>query len=699
MKNSRSNKQTSPKTTPIQTPRKDFRHIHELIILLLVCVFYCDTLTLNYALDDRMVIMESKPVLQGGWDGIKSIFTEDTFSGFFGGDKSLVAGGRYRPLSQFTFLVEMQLFGQDVKSKIGDVNDFEQLHNSENEQYFVNSHLPFVSHLFNLIYFALLCLLIYAVLKMVFERYTGEKWYMSLAFLAAVLFAIHPIHTEAVANVKGRDEIFAMLGAMGALWCCLKYADKHKWWYLLLAFVAMLFGMFSKENAITFLAVVPLTLYFWKNDNVRKMDYLWTLLPLVLASVVFIIVRYHVLGSMMPEDQTQNILNNPFVNSSKADELATVLLTWAIYFKLLVFPHPLTHDYYPWQMQVSSFSNPLVWVVVLACAALIFFAVRGFKKRSIPSYAILFFIITFSITSNFLFNVGTFMNERFVFIPSLGFTLIVGYGFYRLFTSKTVSLQKFSMGVLILICLLCGIKTVARNLVWKDDFTLFLTDVKTSSNSIKCNISAGGSELQLWKMHHKERDKKLAYEYLDKALKLDNHALNAYILLGELCFLDGNYAASYQSYVNAATIDPGNEMVKGNLELAANKLHASEFDQVNEWLAEGRVDEALAFVNNKLAENPDDIIALNVKGNVIGRGYQRYDEAIAIYKRVLEKDPGFSSAWENMAIAHALKGEVELAEKYFLKAHELSPDDQNVVNNLKMLYQQMGHPEKGDNLK
>ena len=237
MKNSRSNKQTSPKTTLIQTPRKDFRHIHELIILLLVCVFYCDTLTLNYALDDRMVIMESKPVLQGGWDGIKSIFTEDTFSGFFGGDKSLVAGGRYRPLSQFTFLVEMQLFGQDVKSKIGDVNDFEQLHNSENEQYFVNSHLPFVSHLFNLIYFALLCLLIYAVLKMVFERYTGEKWYMSLAFLAAVLFAIHPIHTEAVANVKGRDEIFAMLGAMGALWCCLKYADKHKWWYLLLAFL------------------------------------------------------------------------------------------------------------------------------------------------------------------------------------------------------------------------------------------------------------------------------------------------------------------------------------------------------------------------------------------------------------------------------------------------------------------------------
>ena len=63
-------------------------------------------------------------------------------------------------------------------------------------------------------------------------------------------------------------------------------------------------------------------------------------------------------------------------------------------------------------------------------------------------------------------------------------------------------------------------KTFTRNFTWKDDFTLFLTDVKTSDNSIKCNISAGGSSLQLWKKNHKERDKRNAYNYLDKALKL-----------------------------------------------------------------------------------------------------------------------------------------------------------------------------------
>lgn len=668
--------------------------LHQVIILLLVALFYCDTLSLNYALDDRMVIMESKPVIEGGWSGIKSIFTEDTFSGYFGTEKSLVAGGRYRPISQFTFLVEFQLFGQHVKEQIGDVSDFANLHNYTHEQYFADSHLPLVSHLFNILYFALLCLLVYQVMRKVFARYTGEKWYQSLAFLAALLFAIHPIHTEAVANVKGRDEIFAMLGAMAALWCCLKYVDKHQWWYLLISFVAMLFGIFSKENAITFLAVVPLTLFFYEQPNKKSADYAWTILPLLVASAIFIYVRYRVLGSFMPEDHTRNVLNNPFVNAQKINEIATVLLTWGIYFKLLVFPHPLTHDYYPWQLQVITPANPIVWVVLVASVCLLVYALMNLKKKTVLAYGILFFVITFSITSNLLFNVGTFMNERFVFIPSLGFTLIIAFGSYKMMTSKSAVMQKSTLAALLVVTLLCGAKTISRNLTWKDDFTLFLTDVNVSSNSIKCNISAGGSELQLWKRHHKERDKKMAYQYLGRALELDHNALNAYILLGELYFLDDRIEESCRAYTAAAQIDPLNKMVADNLAVAQNRLHASQFDKVDELLSQGRVEEALAFVNQKLQENPDDLVAMNVKGNVIGRGFHRYDEAIAIYKHILDIDPKFSSAWENMAIACALKDDVVSAEKFFLKALELTPDNQNVINNMKLLYQQMGTPEK-----
>ena len=191
-----------------------------------------------------MVILESKYTIDGGWNGIRGIFTEDTFSGYFGNNKSLVAGGRYRPMSQLTFLIELQLFGGNIKEKIGDTSDYYILHKSENEQYFNQSVLPVVNHLFNIIYFTLLCLLIYQVLRKIFYKYNGEKWYQSLPFIVTLLFVMHPIHTEVVANIKGRDEIFAMLGATFALWCSLKYTEKHQWWYLILSLFAITFGLF-----------------------------------------------------------------------------------------------------------------------------------------------------------------------------------------------------------------------------------------------------------------------------------------------------------------------------------------------------------------------------------------------------------------------------------------------------------------------
>ncbi len=666
--------------------------IHQIILLTLIVLFYCNTLSLDFALDDRMVVMENEFALDGSWDGVRSIFTEDTFTGYFGNDKSVVVGGRYRPMSQLSFMLEATLFGKKIKEKIGDVHDFDNLHDPSHEEYFKGSFLSFFCHLMNMVYYILLCLLVYDVLRKLFRKYQGDKWFQSLAFLAAVLFALHPIHTEAVANVKGRDEIFAMLGATAALWCSLQYVDTRKWWYLVLSLLAITFGLFSKENAITYLAVVPLSLYFYQNEHKKKTDYLTTLLPIVVGSIFFVWVRSRALGGLMPEDSTQNILNNPFIHSTKAQEIATVLITWGMYFKLLFFPHPLTHDYYPHQIAITDFSNPLVWVILAGCVALVVYALLNLKKKSVVSYGILFFVITFSITSNLLFNVGTFMNERFVFMASLGFTLIVGYWIYLLSVAKSVSMQKLSIGIIAVVGLLFGIKTFTRNFVWDNDFSLFLTDVKTSHESIKCNISAGGSKLQIWKKSHKERDKVEAYRYLEKALKLDDHALNAYLLLGELMYLDNNKAGAYQAYRNATLIDPNNKLAQDNLALMVAVTEDDFLKPITALLDEGialqdpnKIQEAYRQIDDYLKEHPESLIALNVKGNVLGRGMNRLDEAIAIYEQVIAKDPTFASAYENMGIAYAIKGEFDRAEQLFKKALEFAPDNQNILFNLESL--------------
>lgn len=666
------------------------KRIHRIIIIALALLCYANTLTLHYALDDRMVILESKYTLKGGWESVKAIFTEDTFSGYFGAENSIVAGGRYRPMSQLTFMIETQLFGKDIQERIGDLEDYYNLHNAEHEQYFYETPLPFVNHLMNLLYFILLCLLLYEVLSKIFPQHEGSKWFQSLTFIAVVLFTVHPIHTEVVANVKGRDEIFAMLGSVIALWCSLKYVDTRKWYWLVISLLAFTFGIFSKENTITFLAVVPLALYYYQNENKRTADYFITLIPLLLGSVFFIWARYKVLGSMMPPDTTSNILNNPYVHSTRAQQIATVLITWGIYLKLLFFPHPLTHDYYPHQIAITDFSNPLVWVILIGCIALVVYGIWNLKKKSVPAFGILYFIITFSIVSNLLFNLGTFMNERFLFMPSIGFTLLVGWWLYRLSMASAPALQKTAVGVTSAICLLFGIKTFVRNFTWMDDFTLFLTDVKTSDNSIKCNISAGGSCLQIWKKSHKDRDKRDAYRYLEKALKLDDHALNAYLLLSELAYLDENPDLAFQAARNATLIDPENPQGRNLLEMATNSQKAHELDPVNELLNQGKVDEAWQEVNKILEKDPDNIVAKNVRGNVLGRGYGRLDDAIKVFEEIVAEHPDFSSSWENMGICYAIKRDFANAERCLLHALELSPDNDNIKLNLYYMYQEKG---------
>ena len=666
------------------------KRIHRIIIIALALLCYANTLTLHYALDDRMVILESKYTLRGGWESVKAIFTEDTFSGYFGAENSIVAGGRYRPMSQLTFMIETQLFGKNIQERIGDLEDYYNLHNAEHEQYFYETPLPFVNHLMNLLYFILLCLLLYEVLSKIFPQHEGSKWFQSLTFIAMVLFTVHPIHTEVVANVKGRDEIFAMLGSVIALWCSLKYVDTRKWYWLVISLLAFTFGIFSKENTITFLAVVPLALYYYQNENKRTADYFITLTPLLLGSIFFIWARYKVLGSMMPPDTTSNILNNPYVHSTRAQQIATVMITWGIYLKLLFFPHPLTHDYYPHQIAITDFSNPLVWVILIGCIALVVYGIWNLKKKSVPAFGILYFIITFSIVSNLLFNLGTFMNERFLFMPSIGFTLLVGWWLYRLSMASAPALQKTAVGVTSAICLLFGIKTFVRNFTWMDDFTLFLTDVKTSDNSIKCNISAGGSCLQIWKKSHKDRDKRDAYRYLEKALKLDDHALNAYLLLSELAYLDENPDLAFQAARNATLIDPENPQGRNLLEMATNSQKAHELDPVNELLNQGKVDEAWQEVSRILEKDPDNIVAKNVRGNVLGRGYGRLDDAIKVFEEIVAEHPDFSSSWENMGICYAIKRDFANAERCLLHALELSPDNDNIKLNLYYMYQEKG---------
>ncbi len=667
--------------------------IRYILLVIVALLAYGDTLFLKYASDDRMIIFENDYTLQGD---VKSVMTKDAFTGYFGEGEQLVAGGRYRPLSQLAFMAEYQIFGGKVKEEAG-------LHRaSQNEELFSNSALPYIQHGMNVLYFILLCWVIYITLQKIFPQFENEKWYLSLPFLATLLFLLHPLHTEAVANIKGRDEIMSMLGAMLALLTALKFVESRKWWWLALSFVAMLLGMFSKENAVTFLAVIPLALLFKGTE--RRLDYVWTVLPALVASLIFIVVRSQVLDGVLDTSHQEMVLNNPFVNATKSQEIATVLLTWGIYFKLLIFPHPLTHDYYPHQIEITNFSNAAVWFVILAVLALVAYVVyvlvqifRGKRNENqIFAFGIAFFFITFSITSNLLFNIGTFMNERFMFMPLLGFALVLAFAF-RKWAAWGVSMRQevvkrrvkqadtmpawvtAPIAMVVVFLLLCTAytgKTAVRNWAWYDDNKLFITDVETSTESMKCNLSAGGSYLNLYQKEKKSKYLKKAEQHLNKALALGRSDTDTWSLFGRLYFYKKDYVNAARCYGYVLSAKPDDKDALANM----NSMRGASVLEANRLIDEGKRAEALALVREAIGDDPDSPALLNLLGRLSG------EEAAA---KLAQSENALQAQPDNVALQQTIqqmKKELQQAIMYLERAHELDPDYASACENLGIAY-------------
>jgi len=183
------------------------------------------------------------------------------------------------------------------------------------------------------------------------------------------------------------------------------------------------------------------------------------------------------------------IVNNVYVPFSTGEKTATIVYTMGKYVQLLVFPYPLTHDYYPRHIEIQNWSKPLVILSFLVWLVLLWIVIKGWKSRSWWAYGILFYCFTMSVTSNIVFPVGTNMSERFAFLPSYGFALIAGLGLSRLLNSQN---RKMALVIGSTLLLTYAGWTLVRSRVWKDNHTLFTTDIHTSARSAKLLNAMGG---------------------------------------------------------------------------------------------------------------------------------------------------------------------------------------------------------------
>ncbi len=619
-------------------------------------LLYANTLRHDYALDDAIVIYDNMYV-QEGLAGVPGILSKDTFYGFFKeeGKANLVAGGRYRPLTLVLFALEYQLFGRT----------------------------PFVGHLINGLWYGLTVAVLYLLLLQLFRPAQGAGRAYFIALATSALFAAHPIHTEVVANIKGRDEILALLGSLAALYFSLRSYREQKPLLNMLAGLVFFLGLMSKENAITFLAVVPLAYYFFTKASLKQI--VQQSMPLLAAALVFLAIRFAVLGWGLGEPVNE-MMNNPFIkvegNSyvpfTAAERLATIIFSLGKYLQLLFFPLVLSHDYYPRQVGVMNFGDWRVLLSLLAYAAMLVYALRQLPRKDAMSFAILYFLATLSIVSNLFFPVGTHLAERLMFMPSVGFSLVLallGYRWasWRAGAGKPPAYRHFVpvLAALAIAVLAFSARTVLRNPVWKDNYTLFLTDVAYSPNSAKLRNAAGGELItQSVKEENAARRPAMLQEavgHLEQALRIHPNYKNAYLLMGNAYNYLQEYEKSIEAYHKALAIDPAYREARGNLGLTYRDAgrYAGE--------TKGDLNQALVYLNQAYEMIPEDYEVIRLLGVAHGAGGNAI-KALEYFTRANQLAPERADSWWNLGIAHSQMGNNEQAEQCRRKARELDPE-------------------------
>jgi tetratricopeptide (TPR) repeat protein len=555
------------------------------------------------------------------------------------------------------------------------------------------------------------------VLKKLFENRSSETHFFSLSFVASLLFCAHPIHTEVVANIKGRDEILSLIFSLMSLSFTLDYLRNNKIYLLILSGLSFFLGLLSKENVFTFVAVIPLAVYFFRKANAKQ--YLIILLPVIVAVVFYFLLRLQVLGSRIQDVSSDELLNNPFLGMTAVEKFATLLFTWLKYLVLLIFPHPLTHDYYPKQIQTFTFNSVLVWLSIAIIILLVYFAVKGLKNRKIYAFAILFFYITFSMVSNLVFNIGTFMNERFVFMSSVGFVIFIAWLLTEMPVKQSVPKinPKFLTVFLFMILSLYSIKTVTRNRDWYDDFTLFTHDVEISVNSAKCNTSAGGKLLEKADSTKNEAEKQQyifkAKKYLKRGLEIYPENFQTLNLMGNAFVKQNRYDSAFYYYNKCFCLRPKNSVIIQNLWYLGEVTNKANEYKIAEksytLLLESKknspdfnyglgvaklglnsVDSAKRLIQKAISLKPDYGDAYSKLGEIYGKYLMKLDSAEYFFNKALKINPGDASSLENLGIVYGIKKDYVKSLDFFKKALELNPDKAEIYYNLAGTYHSLG---------
>ncbi len=587
--------------------------LQALILIFIGFFIYGNSFKNEYALDDGIVIIKNEYVQQG-LRGIPKILKTDSYDSFYKqmNAKQQLSGGRYRPLSVVTFAMEEQFFGNGDKESPSET-------------------VTMVRHMLNVTFYILSVIILLQFLRTyIFKENT------IIPFLTCLIFLIHPLHTEVVANIKSRDEILSFLFIILTFMKALQYQEskqtKHFVWSLVFYFLALL----SKEYAITLLVLLPLLFYVLLKDTF--IESIKKTVPFIIVAVVYLLIRFSIVGVGSTQENT-DVLNNPYMFASSAEKLATKIEVLNHYLKLMFYPYPLSSDYSYSTIPYTSFADPKVWFSIGFTLLLLVLTLYFFKKRNILSFALAFYLLHLFMISNLVMDIGATMGERLVYHSSFGFAFVIAVLFDLLTKSMNTKSKQTALIVFgLLITLPCASIVMERNDAWTNDKKLFTTDAWTVPNSALVNGNAGKAYVDLSEMDaNKSMEKELlgkALLHLHRSVKIHDKYVNGYLNLGVVYFKLNNYVKAEEYWRIAQKIYPNNPFLKRNFGVLAT-----------------------TYFNDAMKIGSKDV-----------------SKAITGLEKACELDPGNVEYWYNLGGASFTIKDYEKARNAWTRTLQLKPD-------------------------
>ena len=405
-----------------------------LLLFLLACLLYLNTLGHGFVFDDGALILQNPAVTEMRWEQI-------------------LGAGSYRPVRTLTYALNYALGGDD----------------------------PIGYHFLNLLLHGLNAVLLFRLLA---------TWLGSLfpAFAGTLIFVVHPAQTAAVAYVSGRKDLlataFLLLGV--SLYCRYRREGRHKW--LIASLGAAALAMLSKEVALVFPGVLLLVelLAVNRTDSgamkVPDLSVVKRLGPALVAAATLALAGIgHALFISQATRMTGYWGDDFLVN------LGTSLKLFAHYLKLAVWPHPLLADY---TGEVFPLSRGFAEVSTLASGLLLVAFLVGIiwmaRKKPLIALGMSWFLLTLLPVLQII-PFHELAADHFLYLPLVGLAVATG----QLFAIGSVSENLLARGALALVVLAGCWRTIDRNQDWKDSVTLWEATYRSAPGSFRANNNLG----------------------------------------------------------------------------------------------------------------------------------------------------------------------------------------------------------------